>query len=290
MASELVELYETYTTHVTPTSNKAKQRSLLGHILNTVRSAVLADLGYYTSLSKPAALCLRTLARLHPGWYDSQCNQVLYVPFVPNGRLLDVGCGNGATMVTLQERGWRVRGIDFDPKAVAAAQTNGLDVSLGGLLEHRFPSKSFDTILVSHVIEHVPDPIAVLTECHRLLKPGGTLVALTPNADSRSHKMFGECWRGLEVPRHLHIFTPQSLATAARQAGFENVTGATCIQGVFYLPAASRACQETGSFTLPPTTKLSLLANQFRLYFAGIRLACAPGGEETVLLRCRKEY
>ena len=73
------------------------------------------------------------------------------------------------------------------------------------------------------MIEHVPDPIATLKECARLLKKGGKLVLATPNQESMSHRTFGKDWRGLEPPRHLHIFSPSSLNRALNQAGLNDV-------------------------------------------------------------------
>ncbi len=71
-----------------------------------------------------------------------------------------------------------------------------------------------------HVIEHLFDPIGTLKICRRLLKPGGRLLVVTPNAASLGHAAFKAAWRGLEVPRHLFLFSRESLEICLEQAGF----------------------------------------------------------------------
>jgi SAM-dependent methyltransferase len=150
--------------------------------------------------------------------------EMRYLRWTPNGRLLDVGCGSGDWLLTMRGWGWRVEGLDFDEKAVAMARQNGLDVRHGALEQEGFPDNTFDAITLSHVIEHVPDPALTLAECARILKPGGTLVVATPNNASLTHRYFGEAWRGLEPPRHLHIFSPASIRRSLNLAGFANVS------------------------------------------------------------------
>lgn len=288
LVRELGKLYESYTTHSTPALVSETQNSLARRLLNHVRSAIYAKYQYKSLVHPYLQAVLRAVARIHPGWYNSQLNQLLYVPFIENGHLLDVGCGNGNAMVRFRDRGWRVTGIDFDESAIREASTKGLDVYTGDLKEIQFPSNTYDVVFLSHVIEHVPEPIAFLSECYRILKPGGLLIALTPNADSRSHVHFREHWRGLEIPRHLQVFTPASLANTATQAGFTRVMSKTCMQGTLYLHDASAEHTKSGSFDIPPPSRVKRLLNQVRLYTAGIRFALSPGKEETILLQCQK--
>jgi 2-polyprenyl-3-methyl-5-hydroxy-6-metoxy-1,4-benzoquinol methylase len=91
------------------------------------------------------------------------------------------------------------------------------------LISAHFPDNSFDAVTMNHVIEHVSDPVALLAEVKRILKPDGRLVSITPNIQSLAHSLFGECWRGLEIPRHLQIFSLPALANCARKAAFTSV-------------------------------------------------------------------
>lgn len=144
-------------------------------------------------------------------------------PLPEGGRLLDLGCGNGAFLTRARSAGWRTVGVDFDSKAVEAAQQLGLDVRLGGVESLDPGSEQFEVITMSHVIEHVHDPVAVLTACAALLKPDGLLWLETPNICSVGHEEFGRHWRGLEPPRHLVIFSPEAMGQALGAAGFSDV-------------------------------------------------------------------
>src|SRR5580692_3381840 len=143
---------------------------------------------------------------------------------VAGGRLLDVGCGSGEWMLAMRQRGWEVEGCDFDENAVKAAKQNGLKVKCGSLEEQNYPDNSFDAVTLNHVIEHVPDPVGILSECVRILKHGGKLVLVTPNSSSLGHRVFKASWRGLEPPRHLHLFSMQSMHRAVAMAGFQSVS------------------------------------------------------------------
>jgi hypothetical protein len=90
---------------------------------------------------------------------------------------------------------WQTQGIDFDMGAVRAARERGLSVSEGGLAEQGYPDATFDAVAMVHVIEHVPDPVTVLIEARRVLRPGGRLVLITPNSGGRGHRRFGRAWR-----------------------------------------------------------------------------------------------
>lgn len=144
-----------------------------------------------------------------------------HLPGPGRGRtLLDVGCGNGGFLVKALACGWRAEGVDPDPLAAAEATRSGLQVRAGGLELYAGQSGCFDVITLSHVIEHVHDPAAMLADCHRLLKPGGRLWIATPNTASYGHAHFGCHWRGLEAPRHLVLFDEPVLLQALGRAGF----------------------------------------------------------------------
>lgn len=136
----------------------------------------------------------------------------------PLGKLLEVGCGNGSFLARMKSLGWDVYGVEPDPVASQRAQQSyNLPIFRGTLEEANLPPKSFDAISLAHVIEHIHDPVSLLTECHRLLKPNGRVTILTPNAKSLGHWLFGRRWLGLDPPRHLHVFTCQTLSAIVRK-------------------------------------------------------------------------
>jgi 2-polyprenyl-3-methyl-5-hydroxy-6-metoxy-1,4-benzoquinol methylase len=166
----------------------------------------------------------------------------------PPGRLLDVGCGDGEFLHRMTQLGWKGQGIDFDAAAIAAGrQKYGLDLMTGDFQSARFDEKDFDAVTMSHVIEHVPDPVGCLEKCRDLLRPGGRLIVTTPNTLSLGHARFGQAWRGLEPPRHLHIFTPRLLGEIARRAGLRVVsTGSTAVNADYLLNATMSIAAAVG--------------------------------------------
>lgn len=153
------------------------------------------------------------------------------------GRLLELGVGNGATFRKFQDWGWQVEGLDFDPQAVKACIDNGLNVKTGDLAAQHYMADTFDAIFSSHVLEHVSDPYRLLQESIKVIKADGVFIAVTPNNESYLHGLFKSNWRGLEPPRHIHIFSAKAIVSLAKQAGFsrvEVVTSNYSAAGVFY--------------------------------------------------------
>jgi SAM-dependent methyltransferase len=146
--------------------------------------------------------------------------EVMYLDGVSPGRLLDVGCGDGTIPARLRRLGWSAEGTEVDPEAAAHARTkHGLTVHLGSLETLGLSGDSFDAVVMNHVVEHVHDPVALLRECRRILRPGGRLVVVTPNTKSLGHRIFGKDWGHLDPPRHLHLFSRSSLRECAQKAG-----------------------------------------------------------------------
>lgn len=145
--------------------------------------------------------------------------------------------------------------------------------------------------MMSHVIEHVPSPVELLAECRRILKKGGVLVALTPNADSATHKHYGQNWRGLETPRHLQIFTRNSLANIAGSAGFAHVETFTTMNGFVYqdLASAELAAGEKHVMggCVSPIRRILSHMKALGLGWRRVLLASGNTGEELTLV-CRK--
>lgn len=136
------------------------------------------------------------------------------------GRLMDVGCGSGATLMLARQLGWDAQGIEMDSAAVAAARDADLEVEEGGYERLREHKQAFDCISCSHVIEHVYDPLDMFDAIYAALKSGGRLLLATPNVKSDAHQYFGRFWRGLEAPRHLIMFSEATLIALLQERGF----------------------------------------------------------------------
>jgi len=133
-------------------------------------------------------------------------------------KVLDIGCGDGAFLKRAAHVGWEAWGVE--PDAKAAASLSGFKVLQGSLPNVPLPDASFDYITLSHVIEHLHDPVAALKEIHRLLKPGGRVWIATPNIESLGHRLFGTNWIGIQSPTHLVLFNRRALLKALESAGF----------------------------------------------------------------------
>ena len=177
---------------------------------------------YSSQNSKPASAFGVVAALFMPKLRNALDRRYRNLPKLPRdgGRLLDVGCGNGSFLKLARDCGWEVVGLDPDPKAVHNASGLGLTVYEGGIEFFDGKSELFDVVTLNHVIEHVHNPIEVLTACHVLLRPGGQLWIETPNIDSLGHALFQKNWFDLDPPRHLVLFNRRSLHRAIVSAGF----------------------------------------------------------------------
>lgn len=215
---DIEKAYQTYYTHTSG--------AVTGKIYAAVTSGYLqGKLGYSKGVGPTWYRYLRFLAYIYPTGPDhieSYTIMFLPPPSFP-ARLLDVGCGNGDLLVCMRSLGWDVEGVDFDPAAVQTARARGLEVHQGELQSQNYPSDRFDAVTMKHLIEHVYDPLSLVREAQRILKPGGTLVVLTPNSQSLGTHVYGQDWGGWDPPRHLHIFNVENMRTTLERAGFKQV-------------------------------------------------------------------
>lgn len=138
-----------------------------------------------------------------------------------SGTVLDIGCGTGYFLDTLQQTGWTTQGIEADEKARQFASTQfNLQVFAPEKLS-TLPSASFDVVTLWHVLEHIHDLGLYMSEIHRILKPDGVLIIAVPNYDSYDAKHYKELWAAWDVPRHLWHFTPKSLSFLAQRFKFQ---------------------------------------------------------------------
>jgi 2-polyprenyl-3-methyl-5-hydroxy-6-metoxy-1,4-benzoquinol methylase len=245
-AADIGKAYQSYYTH--------DAAGLQGFVKRAVRAAArehaAARYGFAASrLPGPGKHLAAALVSLYPGLRAHLDLLVRYLPATAMGgkRLLDVGCGNGQALEILADLGWQVCGVEIDPRAVEAARSRGLDVREGTLAQAQFPEGSFDAVTSSHVIEHVHDPRALLADSRRVLAPGGALVAVTPNARGMTHRLHGRNWRGLEPPRHLALFTRESLGALAESAGLREVRVTTTPRAAALLHISSIEIARGGS-------------------------------------------
>ncbi len=202
------------------------------------------------------------------------------------GRLLDVGCGDGGQLARLRVMGWQVEGQEIDPAAAEQARTQyGLQVHVGPLADLGLPDSTYQVVTMSHVIEHVYDPVSLLKECRRILKPGGSVVAITPNVKSCGHERFRSNWMPLEPPRHLHMFSPTTLREVARRAGYAKQECWTTAANAQFLAESSLNIERTGRHTVGsrPGLYLGLQTLAFQFWALALHAARRDSGDECVL-------
>lgn len=156
-------------------------------------------------------------------WLMDNKSQVLPLVSHPGRCALEVGCATGAFLFTLRNAGYDAQGVELVPEAAAAARSAGFAVFSGELLEAEFPSEQFDDIFAWMVLEHVPNAVATVAEVFRLLKPGGWFCFSVPNRACLEPWLLGKYWKGYDLPRHLHHFTPVTVRQLLSSAGFEEI-------------------------------------------------------------------
>ncbi len=142
-------------------------------------------------------------------------------PYIPGGRILDVGCGSGEYLELMANLGWNVLGTDISEAAVSAARVKRLPVMIGNLSDLNLPDEHYDVITLWDVLEHLHTPIETLSKVWRLLKPEGLLMIGLPNIDSLQFRIFTDKWHGLHPPYHLSFFTLSTLRMALQNTGFQ---------------------------------------------------------------------
>jgi SAM-dependent methyltransferase len=155
-------------------------------------------------------------------WRHGRHEPLAGKPPCGQGRLLDFGCGSGAFLERMRQAGWNVTGLDTSEKVVQRIRHELRLPALVGSLPHpELGDNSFDVVTMRHSLEHVHRPLEVLRAAHRLLAAGGKLIVSVPNIDSLPFSWFGRYWRGLDLPRHLTHFTPDTLQLMLARAGFD---------------------------------------------------------------------
>jgi SAM-dependent methyltransferase len=161
--------------------------------------------------------------------------------------------------------GWEVCGVE--PSAAAsriAPPSSPIQIHYTSLHEALFPLNYFDAITLSHVIEHVAEPAKLLALCRAFLRPGGIISLSTPNTLSMGHRLFQKYWYPLDLPRHLHLFSPDSMAVLLRDGSFQSI----CIRSI------SKSASATFLSSVALASKQTLFPQGLARIF-GIPLAAA---------------
>ena len=139
-------------------------------------------------------------------------------------RLLDIGFGGGHLMHMARAYGFEVFGIDGSAQLVEAQQPFfGQRLQTAVIGDDALPWGSLDVIVMSHVIEHLGDPGAVLKQVWEALNPEGLLFAAVPDMGSVQFRILGKRWNVINPLAHFQYFNQASLTRLLTDSGFEIV-------------------------------------------------------------------
>ncbi len=142
-------------------------------------------------------------------------------------RILEIGCLHGEALYGLRQWGYETVGADLNRACIEYARKHyGIVVHAGEGPPEEFAG-SFDVLILSHVIEHLLDPVDFLQRAGRFLKTGGMVVIEAPGVDTALFDLFGPDYNMVRPPEHIDFFTMDTIRTLLERAGFTPETAFT---------------------------------------------------------------
>jgi 2-polyprenyl-6-hydroxyphenyl methylase/3-demethylubiquinone-9 3-methyltransferase len=183
----------------------------------------------------------KPLHELNPvrlGWIDSHAH-------LTGKRVLDIGCGGGILSESMAGLGAQVKGVDLSTQALGVADLHSLESGVtvdyeeiaAEALAAREPG-TYDVVTCMEMLEHVPDPSAIVAACATLVKPGGWVFFSTLNRNAKSYlfAVIGAEYVAQMLPKGTHDYArfirPSELAAFVRAAGLRTED----IKGITYRP------------------------------------------------------
>ncbi|MGL6193488.1 MAG: class I SAM-dependent methyltransferase [Thermoguttaceae bacterium] len=228
-----------------------------------------------------------------------------HVPF--NVKVLDIGCGYCETLGFHKNRGCEVYGVEADSHALAIAQRYGFNIDIGLFDYKKYEENFFDYVTMQQVFEHLVDPRKTLTEIHKILKPGGSLILSIPNLKAFGRYFFGKYWCAWHIPFHRHFFNKKSMELIANETGFSVETMKSSTETTYLLynwgsffcagrkkgEKASAAYQTLGRFDSEIKKNwyisLYLFIQKYRLFSLAMRLVDLLGVGDHYLVILKKQ-
>ena len=143
--------------------------------------------------------------------------------FIKTGRHLDVGCSNGILVKRALDIGFDSFGIDLSSVAVEIGKRElvlGDRLSVGLLIDKKYPDEYFDVVTYIHVVEHLEKINEEMREAYRILKSDGVLYVEVPRFNSIWRRLSPKTWYGYSAHEHIWQFDEKSLAGIIKNNGF----------------------------------------------------------------------
>ena len=137
------------------------------------------------------------------------------------GAILDVGCGTGAFLNTMQQSGWKITGLEPDEGARKTAKSLYNIQPLPSPQIFEFPQSTFDAITAWHVMEHVHQLHEYVDQLKKIISSKGKIFIAVPNYTSQDASHYSTYWAAYDVPRHLYHFSPKSMAVLMEMHGMK---------------------------------------------------------------------
>jgi SAM-dependent methyltransferase len=138
-----------------------------------------------------------------------------------NACFIDLGSGAGDRLEIARDLGWQTCGVDLGVESLLTLRARGHLGIAADIQALPLGSKTCMYLNLSHTLEHVHDPVAVIEECRRVLQPGGIANIVVPNGGGWGASTYGVNYRGIDVPRHLYHFTPDTLKRTIAAGGLQ---------------------------------------------------------------------
>lgn len=169
-------------------------------------------LGYYAYLDEKPLLL---------SYFKKKIAQIETI--IPQGVLLEVGCGYGFFLEAAKKTNLIVTGIDISRDAVSYAKQHGGNARVLSLTPGSFPYSTFDGVVAFQLIEHLRNPSAFLRTVYNSIKPGGMVLFTTPDEGGYLKRILGVRWMGFRHREHLYFFSPRTITVLLTKAGFTDI-------------------------------------------------------------------
>jgi 2-polyprenyl-3-methyl-5-hydroxy-6-metoxy-1,4-benzoquinol methylase len=177
------------------------------------------------------------------------------------GHLLDIGAGTGAFAHAMQQKAWKVTGLEPDAATRDKAFENyTLNLQSTDTI-YNLPENEYEVITMWHVLEHVHDLKPYLHQCYKSLKQNGRLIIAVPNYTSFDANYYKKYWAAYDLPRHLYHFSPKSMTTLLDQIGFELVSLKPMWYDSFYVSLLSEKYKQSGKIGMIMAGFIGLISN-----------------------------
>ena len=181
------------------------------------------------------------------------------------GHLLDIGAGTGAFANAMQQKAWKVTGLEPDAATRDKAFENyTLNLQSTDTI-FNLPENEYEVITMWHVLEHVHELKPYLHQCFKSLKQNGRLIIAVPNYTSFDAKYYKKYWAAYDLPRHLYHFSPNSMTSLLTEIGFELVSLKPMWYDSFYVSLLSEKYKQSGKLGMIIAGFVGLISNLFAI-------------------------